>query len=147
MTSPLSPEAVAQMVAELRASNHLVMRPVSNGAAWGAADMLTTLAAENATLRADYEDAFVRGMAHGQNAMPKGTFTVVDSPEIATLRASEAAAQERVKVLEAAMVDGVELAHGISFTKDNKLIADWGFRVERTLRKALTPTADKEPKT
>ena len=100
MTSPLSPEAVAQMVADLdlfsRCGDVGVM---DRDMAIEAKAMLTTLAAENATLRAENEDAFVRGMAHGQKAMPKGTFHVVDSPELARLRASEAAALERVTVL------------------------------------------------
>ncbi len=54
MTTPLSPEAVAQMVARLHSS--CVGQPAK--IAWphrplhDAADMLTTLAAENATLRA-----------------------------------------------------------------------------------------------
>ncbi|MDP2047539.1 MAG: hypothetical protein Q8K33_01415 [Cypionkella sp.] len=61
MTSPLSPEAVAQMVADLNSINrnyelargiHLSIRK--------AADMLTTIAAENATLRASEAAALER---------------------------------------------------------------------------------------
>ena len=51
MTSPLSPEAVAQMVATLRGPNPDVD---------AARDMLTTLAAENATLRASEAAALER---------------------------------------------------------------------------------------
>ena len=61
MTSPLSPEAVAQMVADL--TTKAAMINMGEKIAWGsdsgvmdaAADMLTTLAAENATLRAEFE--------------------------------------------------------------------------------------------
>lgn len=52
-----------------------------------AADMLDQMAAELAQLTDDYADAFARGVAHGQKVMPKGTFHVVYSPELATLRA------------------------------------------------------------
>ena len=94
MTEPMNPAEIAAMVAALR-------QPYTDISPEESADMLEALAAENATLRADYEDAFVRGMAHGQKVMPKGTFNIVDSPELATLRASEAAAVERAEALQA----------------------------------------------
>lgn len=60
MKSPLSPEAVAQMVADLRAADKPLIRsgPFSETRARlvTAADMLTTLAAENATLRAERDE-------------------------------------------------------------------------------------------
>jgi len=36
---------------------------------------------------AEVEESYIRGMAAGQAAMPKGTFQVVDGPEVAELRA------------------------------------------------------------
>ena len=67
-TSPLSPEAVAQMVADL--TTKAAMSNMGEKIAWGsdsgvmdaAADMLTTLAAENATLRASEAAALERVM-------------------------------------------------------------------------------------
>ena len=85
MTSPLSPEAVAQMVDVLNEQGPHHRR---------AADMLTTLAAENATLRAE-------------RAMLKfdidKMLTQIEEHNAAwdELRASEAAALERVTELEA----------------------------------------------
>ena len=63
MTSPLSPEAVAQMVADLATKSAMIN--MGEKIAWGsdsgvmdaAADMLTTLAAENATLLAERDEA------------------------------------------------------------------------------------------
>lgn len=94
MTEPMNPAEIAAMVAALRL-------PETHISPEESADMLEALAAENAALRSDYEDAFVRGMAHGQKVMPKGTFNIVDSPELATLRASETAAVERAEALQA----------------------------------------------
>ncbi len=78
MTTPLTPEAVAQMAAELRAEN----LPASEAVA----DMLTTLAAENATLRESRD----------------GWKEVADrwASKVGALRASEAAALERITELE-----------------------------------------------
>ena len=59
-TSPLSPEAVAQMVADLRAADKPLIQSgpfiQTRERLRTAADMLTTLAAENATLRAENEE-------------------------------------------------------------------------------------------
>lgn len=118
MTSPLSPEAVAQMVRILRSYSTAPMLEFLAEPA----DMLTTLAAENATLRA-----------------------------------SEAAAMDRVTRLEAALqfyadTSGwnqppVKTREGLfSIEYENqasKIQRDRG----SVARQALTPTADKEPTT
>lgn len=61
MTSPLSPEAVAQMVTDLRAADKPLIQSgpfiQTRERLRTAADMLTTLAAENATLRAERDEA------------------------------------------------------------------------------------------
>jgi len=119
MTPTLSPEAVAQMVADLyaRAASrgscakmHYTIRDMD--CTIKSADMLTTLAAENATLRA-----------------------------------SEAAAVERVATIEAALSDPIAVHANMlrgtiampSFANIKHLYA--------AEFAALTPTADKEPKT
>jgi cell division protein FtsB len=53
------------------------------------------LTADNARLKDEIahlksEDGYVQAFIEGQKAMPQGTFTVVDSPELATLRADNA---------------------------------------------------------
>ena len=102
MTYPLSPEAVAQMVAELRAADKPLIQSgpftQTRERLRKAADMITTLAAE-----------------------------------LATLRASEAAALGRIGAIHA-------IANELSWAAKTRSIAD-------RLRAALTPTADKEPKT
>jgi len=194
----LSPEAVAQMVADLR--DHANKLP----ALWPdeAADMLTTIAAENATLRdrayklavaicggedaPGYADSIdvetLEDMArelnrvHMENAdeidelatlraerdewqlevamcimaCPPGKRTSPASEGVKLLRASEAAALERVTRITGALVSLAAL--------DDKLANDYlissgsysGFdepHAVQTARAALTPTADKEPKT
>ncbi len=115
---------------------------------------LAQKADELATLRADYEDAFVRGMAHGQSVMPKGAFTVVDSPELATLRASEAAALERAEKAETALqfyADKSGWNQPPVKTREGLLSVEYenqASKIQRDrgaiARQALTPTADKE---
>ena len=91
MTSPLSPDAVAQMVADL--TTKAAMINMGEKIAWcsdsgvmdAAADMITTLSAENATLRAERDDA--RKVSDRW------------AGEAAVLRASEAAALERITAL------------------------------------------------
>jgi hypothetical protein len=106
MTSPLSPEAVAQMVAELRAADKPLIQSgpftQTRERLRKAADMITTLAAENATLRA-----------------------------------SEAAALEALAEI-GAVVAALEGKDSL----DREMIRNIGTRIA-----ALTPTADKEPKT
>ena len=191
MTSPLSPEAVAQMVADLTHTDgpdgemSMLYRGVI-------ADALTTLAAENATLRAErdsYEASAVEAhrvsRAHQSDAIlwqynaavgdvqpllvtiwkqRKAAENVArlamdasqrKETELATLRASEAAALERVTRMEAALqfysdISGwnqpqVKTRDGlISVEYENqasKIQRDRG----KIARAALTPTADKEP--
>ena len=57
--------------------------------------LIPQMATALTALQAENEDAFVRGVAHGQKAlrqMEGKTFHVIDSPELATLRADLAAA-------------------------------------------------------
>ncbi len=94
--SPLSPEAVAQMVADLdlfsRCGDVGVM---DRDMAIDAKNMLTTLAAENDLLRADAAKAL-------QWAKEQHACADEYAAEVVALRASEAAALERVTELEAA---------------------------------------------
>ena len=131
MTSPLSPEAVAQMVAELRAEN----LPASEAVA----DMLSTLASENATLRAE-NDIWTERATDAELNWANCTRLAQ------RLRASEAAALERVKVLTDALKETydnlfyqLEAKRGPQFASEYPSI--------RRAEKALTPTADKEPTT
>ena len=122
MTSPLSPEAVAQMVADLdlfsRCGDVGVM---DRDMAIDAKAMLATLAAENATLRAERDEART-WLGAANNEFGSAAWDWPDlwrrisqlkelsnsrwqslnaaQDELATLRASEAAAMERVRVLE-----------------------------------------------
>ena len=62
-------------------------------------DLIAALRAEKEAreqAETERDDAYVRGMAAGQAAMPKGTLTVIDSPEIMALR-------KRVERAEAAL--------------------------------------------
>ena len=87
--SPLSPETVAQMVTDLRAADKPLIQSgpfiQTRERLRTAADMLTTLAAENAMLRAERDDA--RKVSDRW------------AGEAAVLRASEAAALERITAL------------------------------------------------
>ena len=181
MTSPLSPEAVAQMVADL--TTKAAMINMGEKIAWGsdsgvmdaAADMLTTLAAENATLRAENEELdFLRHEGGPDSvaameielatlraerdewqlevamcimACPPGKRTSPASEGVKLLRASEAAAMERVKVLEAALRGLCDLmCEAIEYDDGNSGCG----RCENDCtgciaHAALTPTADKEP--
>ena len=152
MTSPLSPEAVAQMVDSLRdrRASWLGDGSSPDKLCAAAADMITTLAAENATLRTQLaeRDATCERLREGEanlsrllNENARAEFA---EAELATLRASEAAALERVKVLEAALKPFANAADarkrkgimgGVCFVQSHLLAA----------RQALTPTADKEP--
>ena len=161
MTSPLSPEAVAQMVADLpsrwkdaapnphyRGEELLPIvyaDPGSNGwyyrerkpdsvTAYVRVDLITTLAAENATLRAERDEA--RKIAAHDTALWLASETVV-----ATLRASEAAAMERLRVMADAVGDlGDDLTYFPELTKHNLH--------QRAYDIALAAlTTDKEPKT
>ena len=178
MTSPLSPEAVAQMVAELRAADKPLIQSgpftQTRERLRKAADMITTLAAENATLRQhnDIRGQNMRDTWEAMQAMrdaindhiplPSTESDLLQGPEnsvfcevvatavigaLATLRASEAAALDRVKVLEAGLADPVSVHANMlrgaiampSFANTKHLYA--------AEFAALTPTADKEPKT
>lgn len=157
MTSPLSPEAVAQMVADRENAMSVqdaletlsAMASVQDGYAKKTTDRglriihkanakaqrevaatVTTLSAENATLRQE------RDGARETLRMIKAWDFPGDiqdlSVQIATLRASEAAALERIGAIHA-------IANELSWAAKTRSIAD-------RLRAALTPTADKEPK-
>ncbi len=142
--TPISPEAVAQMVADL--TTKAAMINMGEKIAWGsdsgvmdaAADMITTLSAENATLRA-----------------------------------SEAAALERVKTVTDMATDYLRIATEIGSCGDGGCVVlqqkgqhtNGGCRclycldrselrrlnsllgIAQAMAKFLTPTADKEPKT
>ena len=102
MTSPLSPEAVAQMVADVLIARlkywgegFLIKDTELGRYVRSAADMLTTLAAENATLRAENEELDFLRHEGGPDSVAAMEI------ELATLRASEAAAVARVTELEA----------------------------------------------
>lgn len=77
MTSPLSPEAVAQMVADL--TTKAAMINMGEKIAWGsdsgvmdaAADMITTLSAENATLRAETRESAMQYLSDAGQAMDR----------------------------------------------------------------------------
>lgn len=114
MTSPLSPEAVAQMVARLRTRGQHQRATWDDGdMEFTAADMLTTLAAENATLRVEFELLTAIKNAHKSRA--DGHFA-----ELATLRASEAAAQARLRVMaDAVGALGDDLTYFPELTKHN----------------------------
>jgi len=145
--NPLPPEAVAQMVEELRAADKPLIQSgpfmQTRERLRNAADMLTTLAAENATLRTyntelcdNYNSQLVK-LAHQDD-------------ELATLRASEAAAMGRVKVLETALkfyrgawsFKTSKRYGGLEWFPTEQLLDDCG----NVATDALTPTADKEPK-
>ena len=221
MTSPLSPEAVAQMVADREAGTPGPWRMRVNkrddqdtcdvsicGDIFVLADLngpqyahqhanarriarlpdleaaYLTLAAENATLRAEFELLTAVKNAHKmradshwetlrsirvlaregklehiiQHVSDAGAgYTQPDevtmwelqaalataNDELATLRASEAAAMERVKVLEEALMiyaDSCDETETKSCGYDGNMCC-------RSARAALTPTADKEPNT
>ena len=142
MTSPLSHEAVAQMVADLTEADKPLMYGIipfseTRRRIRTAADMLTTLATENATLRAENEELdFLRheGGPDSVAAMEielatlraeRDAWTKIDvarDVDFATLRASEAAALERVTELEAAACSyqAALLKHGIDGSKGPK---------------------------
>jgi len=202
MTYPLSPEAVAQMVADrenaMSVQDELetlyAMASVQDGYAKKTTDRglriihkanakaqrevaatVTTLAAENATLRQhnDIRGQNMRDTWEAMQAMrdaindhiplPSTESDLLQGPEnsvfcevvatavigaLATLRASEAAALERVKVLTEALA---KAQYGLSWAKAN--LRDFnvqGAPVNDGLiatGRALTPTADKEPTT
>lgn len=77
------------------------------------AAMLEALAAKLAEVEAERDDVFFRGVCHGQNAMRQlegKTFHVVDSPELAELRARAEAAEaelSRLRTAQDAMVGAV----------------------------------------
>ena len=140
MTSPLSPEAVAQMVADLdlfsRCGDVGVM---DRDMAIDAKATITTLAAENATLRSE-NDIWTERSTDAELNWANCTRLAQ------RLRASEAAALERVKVLTDALKETydnlfyqLEAKRGPQFASEYPSI--------RRAEKALTPTADKEPTT
>lgn len=166
MTSPLSPEAVAQTVADRKNAMTIqdaletlsAMASVQDGYAKKATDRVlriihkanakaqrevsatvTTLAAENATLRAERDECDAKcerlreGEANLSRLLNENDRAEVAETELATLRASEAAALERIGAIHA-------IANELSWAAKTRSIAD-------RLRAALTPTADKEPKT
>jgi hypothetical protein len=59
--------------------------------------------ADNARLRDEIahlksEDGYIQAFIEGQKAMPKGVFTIVDSPELATIQADNARLREALTV-------------------------------------------------
>lgn len=191
MTSPLSPEAVAQMVADREAGTPGPWHfdgPVWNQIVWTGSDnrlcfmahsnglnddrdianasriarlpdleaAYLTLAAENATLRHDRDVAVVnndvlriamdtlrvdtaRMLAEADREYNRKTNALIDrhADRLATLRASEAAALERGKVL-------TEALNQIIKTDDRGYMYHQDGPYARIARQALTPTADKE---
>jgi len=159
----LSPEAVAQMVARLLTEAN-GMRLSVNGehdgktfhyANWldkprrvvldgcrhmeNSADMITTLAAENATLRADAAKAL-------QWAKEQHACADEYAAELVTLRESEAAARERVTVLTDALVQLRDLmCEAIEDDDGNSGCGQCANDCTGCIaHAALTPTADKE---
>lgn len=98
--SPLSPEAVAQLVADLATKSAMIN--MGEKIAWGsdsgvmdaAADMLTTLAAENATLLAERDEALrLEGWVLLENRLQ------VSLAEVADLQIHRSASGVRLKGL------------------------------------------------
>ena len=162
MTSPLSPEAVAQMVADREAGTPGPWHfdgPVWNQIIWTDGENRLCFMAHSNGLNDDRDIANARRIA----SLPdiEAAYLTL-AAENATLRASEAAALERVKVLTDALLD----AGAMRDAADR--VSQWfctearhleGPRIQG-LRMAivaydrhmqpnpyLTPTADKEPKT
>ena len=94
---------------------------------WELQSAITTLAAENATLRADNHVAVMQRAEVVERLMD----------DISTLRASEAAALEALAEI-GAVVAALEGKDSL----DREMIRNIGTRIA-----ALTPTSDKEPKT
>lgn len=188
MTSPLSPEAVAQLVADREVGTPGPWHadgPVWNQIVWTDGDnrlcfmahsnglddardeanarriarlpdleaAYLTLAAENATLRAERDEGLrlldnARQIERNVQSVREHEHKRAEA-ELAALRASEAAAMERVKVLTKALKETAQTLewqifggrHGFS---ENLLQPHEALVLARH---ALTPTADKEPKT
>ena len=153
MTSPLSPEAVAQMVADVLIARlkywgegFLIKDTELGRYVRSAADMLTTLAAENATLRAERDAAVAVAddLRLWVEIFDKAGRVL--QRERDALRASEAAALEREgdmrQALQAAMDDNPGWYDLARESRNSSLSA----RTKRLQAQALTPTADKEPK-
>ena len=141
MTSPLSPEAVAQMVADLDLFSRCGdVGMMDRDMAIDAKATITTLAAANATLRA--EQAMLKFDIDKM-------LTQIEEHNAAwdELRASEAAAMERVttalEIAQTRHIPDQPAAYGGSEL-------EWAQRQYASLRRdiiaALTPTADKDPK-
>ena len=157
MTSPLSPEAVAQMVADRKNAMTIqdaletlsAMASVQDGYAKKATDpglkiihkanakaqrkvsvTIATLAAENATLRAE-NDIWTERATDAELNWANCTRLAQ------RLRASEAAALDALAEIgvDVAALEGKD-------SLDREMIRNIGTRIA-----ALTPTADKEPKT
>ena len=193
MTSPLSHEAVAQMVADREAGtpgpwhfdgpvwnqiiwtdgeNRLCFMAHSNGLnddrdianARRIASLpdleaaYLTLAAENATLLAERDEALrlldnsrqiernVQSVREHEHKRAEAALS-----DLATLRASEAAAMERVKVLTEALeeilsIDSYESRETFDGSNKHVVITKFG-EFGQIAHAALTPTSDKEPKT
>jgi len=156
MTAPLSPEAVAQMVARLHGVS-LDIGPIKSTTTLGsnevrkAADMLTTLAAENTTLRTyntelcdNYNSQLVK-LAHQDDELATlrdgNHVAIIQRAEVverlmddlAALRASESAALERAEKAEATMREMRE-----------NLFYPAPVRMTEIPPRKQTPTADKE---
>ena len=165
MTSPLSPEAVAQMVADREAGTPGPWHfdgPVWNQIIWTDGENRLCFMAHSNGLNDDRDIANARRIA----SLPdiEAAYLTL-AAENATLRASEAAALGRVKVLEDASAhvlhdidDLVANSEGVTGLHRNGDVAEWSdileggsfeawLRSVETLRAALTPTAHKEPKT
>ena len=144
MTSPLTPEAVAQMVADREAGTPGPWHfdgPVWNQIIWTDGDNRLCFMAHSNGLNDDRDIANARRIARLPDLEAAYLSLVAHN---ATLRASEAAALDRVKVLEAGLADPVSVHANMlrgaiampSFANIKHLYA--------AEFAALTPTADKE---
>jgi len=157
----------------------------AQGDAWhfdGAADMLTALAAENTTLRADNERLLNNTRIHISDDVARAALGEA-MQTVATLRASEAAALERAEKAEAekrsvmdsrthfkisagrqkerchklrhrqrallSALETIRFATSLDDAKFKANVAIGGWSDDELIYnvRALTPTADKEPKT
>jgi len=161
MKSPLSPEAVAQMVADLRAADKPLIQSgpfiQTRERLRTAADMLTTLAAENATLRAERDElaAAIDSIETSNGLTSNGNlwrFWVEKAREQAkantALRASEAAAWAKMSNMRewAACICDQIVKDTLMTWPQKAAIHSAASRIRATPI-SLTLTTDKEPKT
>lgn len=163
MTSPLSPEAVAQMVADredvfLIMKRDLYYRPNAQGYTgikeYAGRYTLEQVAAMFPNMDSPHQDGtefirecdapeYTKACYHDLKEAHQAQRLTTIAAENATLRASEAAALDRVKVLEKALrraSDRMRLATGLEFGEHQiKTMEAWAKEA-----RALTPNADKE---